>query len=170
MSKMPPTGICFRAAYGHSSKNAFIPFRLITANHFGTKESWKLYQGWEHTHTPLGKGNIKTTAVDYSNRHNYFQAQLQNLLYHNCEISFVVFFFFYIYIVQPTDNYLSVKASNQIRNRCVVTYITRQHVKGFVYGEHISSTVLTTGYNIYRQGPKLVSFLVSREQSKDFLD
>lgn len=62
------------------------------------------------THTPR-EGNDKTMVIDYSSRHSFFRRSFKTY----CVTTLTSVFD----TVQPSDNCLNVKVSNQIRNRCV---------------------------------------------------
>lgn len=111
MSKMPTTRTGFQAAYGHSSKMHLSLFSLSTANHFRTRGELKTIARERtdiHT-THLGKRSDKRVTVDYNKSHFFFLRYIFKLT-----ITTVIPCF---QTLHPGENCLSIKVSNQIRNR-----------------------------------------------------
>lgn len=139
MSKMPATGICFQAAYGHSSKMHLFLFRHGTVNHFGTRESWKLYQGTRTTHTPK-----EEKWYDFS-------ADCTDMVFLGPASKRTVSQLWHQFLtLQPSDNRKAAKGSNQIRNRCVATSITRTGGKRVsIWWTHIFNSIDNRLYQMH---------------------
>lgn len=108
-------------------------FRHGTVNHFGTRESWKLYQGMRTTHTPKEEKwyDFSADCTDMvflgpASKHTVSQLWHQFLT------------------LQPSDNRKAAKGSIKSDIGVWPHPSPGQEVKGCLYGGHISSIVLTT--------------------------